>query len=237
MVVDEVNNSRVTESSPGRRKRWRWIAMMALGASLTTATGCTAWTGMTQAWQYNHYWNDTVMGYRHTSMASKAWHSRKHCFAHHKYLKDFARGFKAGYMEVAAGGKGCTPAFPPREYWGWKYQSCEGQARVAAWFEGFPYGAQAAEQDGIGNWTQLQTSKAIQSEYVDHGRMPTEYNGMYPVPPIQPGFGMLPAKPANPPVEMMQESLLDSSADGFEDGEFMIQQISPVVPTQDPTFQ
>jgi hypothetical protein len=85
-------------------------------------------------------------------------------------------------MQVADGGDGCTPAFPPREYWGWKYQSHEGQARVAAWFSGFPHGARAAEEDGIGNWYQIQTSSNIQKQYSEHGLLPSEYNGIYPVP-------------------------------------------------------
>lgn len=146
------------------------------------------------------------MSYRQKCMATKAWHSSKHCYANQKYLKDFARGFKAGYMDVAAGGNGCTPAFPPREYWGWKYQSHEGQARVAAWFAGYPNGAMAAEKEGVGNWTQIQTSRGIQNQYVEHGLMPSEYNGMYPVPPIDPNF-----QPVAPNVELMNGEIIESS--------------------------
>jgi hypothetical protein len=70
------------------------------------------------------------------------------------------------------------------EYWNWCYQSAEGQARVAAWFAGFPHGAQAAEEDGVGMWNQIQTSSSIQKQYVEHNLMPSQYNGQYPVPPF-----------------------------------------------------
>ena len=96
-------------------------------------------------------------------------------------MKEFAQGFKAGYMEIADGGTGCSPAFPPREYWGWKYQSCEGQARVAAWYAGYPHGARAAEEEGIGSWTQIQTSTSIQQQYAQHGMLNQSSSGIYPI--------------------------------------------------------
>lgn len=85
-------------------------------------------------------------------------------------------------MDVADGGTGCVPTFPPREYWGWKYQSCVGQERVAAWFAGYPHGARAAEEDGIGNYYQIQTSANIQHQYAQHGMLDPAYQGIYPVP-------------------------------------------------------
>jgi hypothetical protein len=235
MFVDEVSK-KCDSNLPVRHPRgWHWVAMMVLGSSLVSSTGCTAWTGAQQAWQYNHYWNDSIMGYRHTCMASKAWHSRKHCYANQQYMKDFARGFKAGYMAVAAGGDGCTPAFAPREYWGWKYQSSEGQARVAAWFSGFPYGAQAAEQDGIGAWTQIQTSRGIQNEYVQHGHMPAEFNGMYPVPPIEPNFQSTPRQ--IPTAEVIDSSILETDENVYPETPVNFPSVSPLVPISDPTIQ
>ncbi|MEQ1824659.1 MAG: hypothetical protein ABL921_01890 [Pirellula sp.] len=123
-----------------------------------------------------------MMGYRNRSSASKAWHCRKHHFCNHKHLREFAEGFKAGYADVADGGTGCTPAFAPRDYWGWKYQSCEGQARVAAWFSGYPHGARAAEEEGIGNWTQIQSSSNIQQQYAQNGKLNASHAGIYPIP-------------------------------------------------------
>jgi hypothetical protein len=214
MAVDEMKNQSVRKTPVRTSQRRRWAAIMMIGSALSSFSGCTAWTGAQNAWQYNHYWNDTMMGYRQRTMATKAWHSRKHCYANQRYLKEFARGFKAGYMDVAAGGNGCTPAFPPREYWGWNYQSREGQARVSAWFSGYPYGAQAAEQEGVGNWTQIQTSRSIQNEYVNHGRMPSDFNGIYPVPPINPYLQGSTAGRSAPDTELIESSVIESSVLG-----------------------
>lgn len=213
MVVDEVVNRHQNGLVHNKRLRGCWGVIVVIASTLAASTGCSAWTGAHHAWQYNRQWNDSMMSYRQKCMATKAWHSRKHCYANQKYLKDFAQGFKAGYMDVAAGGKGCTPPFPPREYWGWKYQSSEGQARVAAWFSGYPYGAQAAEQEGVGNWTQIQTSKAIQNEYVEHGRMPAEYNGMYPVPPFDPYNHGISSGHAVPHEGVIESTILEGVTD------------------------
>ena len=157
----------------------QFTVLLLAGSATVPFAGCTA---LNSSWQYNGYWNQTMMGQRNKSSASKAWHCRKHHFCNEKYLREFSQGFKAGYAEVADGGTGCSPAFPPREYWGWKYQSCEGQARVAAWYSGFPHGARAAEEEGIGNWTQIQTSSNIQQQYAQHGMLNQSNSGMYPIP-------------------------------------------------------
>ena len=171
-----------TGSSLSIRKRWKLIAAVCLSLGIASSSGCTAMTGLNDLFRYNNEWNEYMMGNRANSLSMKAWHSNKHCFVDQKYIKDFKRGFRAGYLAVADGGDGCTPAFPPREYWNWRYQSAEGQARVAAWFAGFPHGAQAADQEGVGSWHQIQTSSGIQKQYADHQLMPNQYNGVYPVP-------------------------------------------------------
>jgi hypothetical protein len=53
---------------------------------------------------------------------------------------------------------------------------------VAAWFAGYPHGARAAEEDGIGNYYQVQTSANIQHQYAQHGLLDPAYQGIYPVP-------------------------------------------------------
>jgi len=156
------------------------VVVMCLG--MLSSTGCTAVTGISNLFRYNNEMNEYIMSSRAYSLSGKAWHARKHCFVDQKYLKDFRRGFRAGYMQVADTGSGCTPAFPPIEYWNWCYQSAEGQARVAAWFAGFPHGAQAAEEEGVGMWNQIQTSSTIQKQYTEHNLLPSQYNGQYPVP-------------------------------------------------------
>jgi hypothetical protein len=209
MVVDEVVSRCDWHPRQSKSALNTWGAIVMVASTLVVFAGCSAWTGAQHSWHYNRYWNDAMMSHRHKSMAAKAWHSHKHCYANQKYLKDFARGFRDGYMNVAAGGNGCTPAFPPRDYWGWKYQSSEGQARVAAWFSGFPYGAKAAEQAGVGNWTQLQTSKAIQNEYVNHGRMPSDLNGIYPVPNFDPNFQANPAEFGHPMGDVIETTIIE----------------------------
>jgi len=150
-------------------------------------TGCNAWSGARDSWAYNGCWNNMMMAYRNEALANKAWHSRKHQFCNEKHNHEFCEGFRAGYADVADGGNGCNPAFPPRQYWGWKYQSAEGQAKVAAWYAGFPHGARAAEEDGIGNWTQIQTSTSLQNQYAQHNKLGDgQVAGMYPMPQAQP---------------------------------------------------
>ena len=117
-------------------------------------------------------------------------------------------------MDVADGGTGCTPAFPPRDLWGWKYQSCEGQARVAAWFAGYPHGARAAEEDGIGNWNQIQTSSSIQEQYAQRGMLAPNAAGMYPIPQAAVPNGMPQPEFPGPhgfPIDHTMEEIDESS--------------------------
>ena len=180
--------------------------ILVIGFAMVQLTGCSAWTGLNNNWKYNGYWNESMMGYRTKAGATRAWHARKHHFCNEKYMREFAAGFKAGYAEVAGGGNGCTPAFPPREYWGWKYQSCEGQARVAAWYAGFPHGARAAEEEGVGSWSQIQTSANIQHQYAQNGMLNPNYSGIYPIPQSAVPNGMAPQALAHEvPIIMNQE--------------------------------
>jgi hypothetical protein len=196
----------------GTRRRFICIAFLSLG--ILPSGGCTAVTGISNLFKYNNDMNEYIMNNRAYSMSGKSWHSRKHCFVDQKYLKDFQRGFRAGYMQVADTGSGCTPAFPPVEYWNWNYQSSEGQARVAAWFAGFPHGAQAAEEEGVGTWNQIQTSSAIQKQYVEHNKMPSQYNGLYPVPQFDRNRSLMspaltsPALEGQAPVEFLESEVV-----------------------------
>ncbi len=158
-----------------------------LGVCLTALSGCTAVQSGKNSWQYNGAWNEMMTGYRNTAWANKSWHARKHQFCREKHMHEFAEGFRAGYQAIADGSDGCTPAFAPRQYWGWKYQSGEGQEKVSAWYSGFPHGARAAEEDGIGNWTQIQTSVGLQKNLSEQGMLgPGQAPGMYPMPQAEP---------------------------------------------------
>jgi hypothetical protein len=177
-----------SRSADRRRNSRRALAGMLLAlASIGSMTGCNAWSGAKDGWNYSSGWNGMMMKYRNDAWANKAWHSRKHQFCNERHNHEFCEGFRAGYADVADGGTGCSPAFPPRQYWGWKYQSAEGQSKVSSWYAGYPHGARAAEEDGIGNWTQIQTSMAVQNQLADHNKLGDgQVAGMYPMPQAQP---------------------------------------------------
>jgi hypothetical protein len=179
-----------------RARRSTLLALL----GLSSLVGCNAMSGVKNSWAYSGGWNNMMMSYRNEAWANKAWHRRKHHFCNEKHFHEFCEGFRAGYTGIADGGDGCSPSFPPRQYWSWKYQSAEGQEKVAAWFAGYPHGARAAEEDGIGNWTQIQTSTGIQSEYAKHGKLgPGQTVGMYPMPKATaPAEELVRAQPAGP---------------------------------------
>jgi hypothetical protein len=149
------------------RSRWVSRLLWLLGIALLFAanTGCSTFQGVRDYLQYNDATDDFVIGWRNYVWANKAWAAQKECYYGQPHLADFGEGFRAGYRNVAAGGNGCPPPLPPRNYWSWKYQSPEGQAKIAAWFAGYPYGAAAAEQEGAGNWREIPVSYVIQQEY------------------------------------------------------------------------
>ena len=139
------------------RKR-QLLLMATLGLLISPSVGCTMATGFGQNMAGNHALDDFMIGYRNQAWAAKAWQCRKQRFCNKQFLGDFEKGFRAGYESVAQGGNGCVPAVCPQSYWGWQYQTADGQARMNAWFEAYPMGVAAAEEDGIGNWSQVQTS-------------------------------------------------------------------------------
>gem|GEM_PF-1778041 len=115
---------------------------------------------------YNDASESLVLGWRNHVWSKRAWYQQRHLFVSHAHVKDFGKGFQAGYNEVANGGDGCVPVLPPREYWSWRYQSPEGQGKTAAWFEGYPLGAAAADKDGIANWGHIQTGYTADSKSI-----------------------------------------------------------------------
>lgn len=126
-----------------------------LGISAIGMTGCTLGSGACKGLAECDCIDDFMIGYRNRAMAEKAWHCRKANFCNTRYAREFKDGFIQGYMEVASGGSGCTPAMAPSAYHGWQYQSADGHSAVNAWFQGFPQGVRAAEEDGVGNWQSI----------------------------------------------------------------------------------
>lgn len=123
---------------------------------LATATGCTGlnhWCGELRGCVSNH-----MVDYSNRALAERAWIKRKQRYCNYQYQQEFKDGFITGYLSVANGGDGCTPTIAPEKYWGWAYQTPHGQAAISNFFQGFPFGAKAAEEDGIGYWSAIPTS-------------------------------------------------------------------------------
>lgn len=85
-----------------------------------------------------------------------------------KFREHFRKGFVEGYCNVCNGGDGYIPAMPPRDYWGYEYQSSDGAQCVSAWFEGYPEGVAAARKTNAGKNADMYISsmaeRAIQQE-------------------------------------------------------------------------
>ncbi|MEZ6137232.1 MAG: hypothetical protein R3C53_20270 [Pirellulaceae bacterium] len=172
--------------SPGRSI----LGLASAVVLLTGMSGCMTVHNGYKALTSNGTWNDTVVVLRNRNFSAKAWHRRKHNFCNEKFNKDFCAGFRAGYEEAANGADGCTPAFPPKEYWSWEFQSAEGQGRTSAWFAGYPQGVRAAEEDGIVHWNQLPMGANLQAQYQQSGTV-NHQGAVYPIPAdgmMQPDF-------------------------------------------------
>lgn len=85
-----------------------------------------------------------------------------------KFREHFRKGFVEGYCNVCNGGDGFIPAMPPRDYWGYEYQSSDGAQCVSSWFEGYPEGVAAARKYNAGKNADIYISsmaeRAIQQE-------------------------------------------------------------------------
>lgn len=148
--------------SGGHWPTFRGLTLLLL---LPGLSGCAIYQGVSNHIAYSDTCDDFVLSWRNSAWASQAWHVHKNQFVGQHYLRAFGDGYRAGYIDVASGSGGCTPALPPRKYWSWKYQTPEGQAKVAAWFAGYPHGAKAAEEAMAGHFSQIQTSETIKAEY------------------------------------------------------------------------
>lgn len=152
----EPNKSPRLNGSARRRSRRRSIAaVLGLGLLVTSSTGCTMLGGLSGSLTDTECLEEFMIGHRNQVMATKAWLRIQDCYKQNPCWKDLRAGFIDGYLEVAEGGGGCTPTVVSSDYWGWRYQCAQGQCSVNAWFEGFPLGVKAAEQDGIGHYNQI----------------------------------------------------------------------------------
>jgi hypothetical protein len=58
--------------------------------------------------------------------------------------KDYGAGFEQAFVDVALGGSGAVPAYPPRPYWELWHRSPQGHAAAQHWFDGYAAGGQRA---------------------------------------------------------------------------------------------
>ncbi len=144
-----------------RSRTARTLLGLAIAAVIVPNTGCSMWSGITRRLSRHDALDECIINYRNQAWAARAWLCTAEEYRNRPYLSDFEAGFRQGYEDIAAGGNGCVPAVCPKAYWGWQYQSSDGQSRMNAWFEGYPLGVKAAEQDGVGNWNSVATSMPV----------------------------------------------------------------------------
>lgn len=184
--------------------------LMLMAVVLGSSSGCSILKGVGNAVKSHEGCDEFMIAYRNRAMAAKAWHREKHALKQFGNSRDLKAGFYAGYMEVAEGGSGCTPAICPSSYSGWRYQSASGQQACDAWFQGFPLGAAAAEQDGVGNWSHVRFA----------GHSP------YGAPPMQETD---PASLEDDPEQIVPGSIEYEDGEPFPDAE--IEEIAPPLPS------
>ena len=136
------------------------LAVGVMGMAVVS-TGCSMTSGICRSIGNNHCIDDFMIGHRNKTLAQKAWICNKDHFCNKKYASEFKDGFMQGYSDVASGGNGCIPAVAPSQYWGWRYQSAQGQQAINAYFEGYPLGVQAAEEDGIAHWQTISPIRGL----------------------------------------------------------------------------
>lgn len=183
------------------RSRMFQAAALAVALLASGSTGCSLVHNFGESFRYDNTWNDAAMKIRSRSMSARNWHRHKNRYCNEACLDDFCAGYRQGYEDVAAGrSNGCTPNFPPRDYWGWKYQSAEGQKKVSSWFAGYPHGARAAEEEGVGNWSQIQMSSNLQAQFVAAGKLPNQGHAVYPITEVRGGPAVGSPTPAGVPL-------------------------------------
>ena len=182
------------------------IGVGSLGLMLAGTTGCTMTSGICQAVGDHHFIDDFMIGHRDRVMAEKAWHCQKDRFCNKQHSREFKQGFIDGFNGVAQGGGGCMPTVAPKQFWGWRYQSAQGQSAVNAWFEGYPMGVAAAESAGIAEWGNIRTVGGL-------GPAPGMNSPASDTPPINPFYS-------------------ESSSDVSETSPFASSQALPAEPTE-----
>ncbi|QDV67449.1 hypothetical protein Poly24_11490 [Rosistilla carotiformis] len=128
------------------------LAVMAILLS-SSISGCANFQGVASSCDCSV--NRSLHMTRAQLMARRVW-SQKHasCYANHCNTLAVRRGFIDGFVDVASGKDGCPPVFPPQNQCCLvgAFRSPENNCRDQAWFEGYPLGVIAAEQQGCHLW-------------------------------------------------------------------------------------
>jgi hypothetical protein len=164
---------------------------------------------------------------RNRCYAEMAWLRCKSTYCDVDCKCDFGKGFRDGYVAVAAGGGMCQPALPPRAYWHFEYQNPTGQAKQLAWFNGYSYGALYAEQEGIADWSRVVTAptmpayrKLRPSNTAAAGAAAGSAGtgtGVESVPPYDGGDGSVPQVEPLPPDESAMPPSAGTGIDEFKE--------------------
>ena len=179
-LINAESSGRSRKAGVRRRFAQKLVAAGCLGFAAISFSGCIATKNICR--DFRECIDDQMADYTHRALAEKAWIRQRPKYCGMQYIREFKDGFIHGYLDVATGGDGCTPSLAPSKYWGWRYQSPHGQTAVNAFFQGFPIGAKAADEDGVGFWQQIQTSGSHQFfNPLDPRLYSNGENGVFPI--------------------------------------------------------
>jgi hypothetical protein len=82
--------------------------------------------------------------------------------------RDYRKGWKDGYYEVATGGEGCLPPLPPECYWTPRYECDQGRAAIQTWYRGYQDGAHAAISHGVQQYNFLPSPHAAGAPHASY---------------------------------------------------------------------
>ena len=146
-------------NSPPRQSRPRplsrrvaFVALACVSVSLlATSSGCSYYNNVlcSAVGPYEQISCDGLTELRGRIRARAIW-ARKYakCYQKHCYTSDVRDGFVAGFVDACLGSGECPPMFAPKGACGIGLR----KHSTAAWFEGYPLGAAAAESCGACRW-------------------------------------------------------------------------------------
>jgi hypothetical protein len=159
--------SAATQDSSRNEKPNRTFAPLLLLIAAVVCTQSTGCLGPNRPHTCGNMVDGMFSNFRERVWANRAF-NLEYRHMPRKFREHFRKGFVEGYCTVCNGGDGYIPAMPPRDYWGYEYQSSDGAQCVSAWFEGYPEGVAAARKLNAGKNADMYISsmaeRAIQQE-------------------------------------------------------------------------